>query len=117
MEREVLFDYIQDNFKSKPEYLWSKFPSYAVFRHPNSDKWFAVVMNIPGDKFDLNTNEKVDVLNVKVRPEHVGALRLMDGVYPAYHMNKEHWISILLNNSMSENEIFGLLNESYDLTA
>lgn len=35
---------------------------------------------------------------------------------PAYHMNKRHWISIILDGSMSEEQVFQLIAESYALT-
>lgn len=117
MKRETLFEYIQENFKVKPEYLWSKLPEYAVFRHHNGDKWFGIVMNVPGTKLGLKTENDVDILNVKVRPEYIGSLRQKDGIFPAYHMNKEHWVSVVLSGPLSSKEIYELLADSYELTS
>lgn len=49
-------------------------------------------MNVLGEKLGQTESKKVDILNIKVKLELLGSLRQMDGVYPAYHMNKEHWI-------------------------
>lgn len=48
MKRETLFSYAQEHFNAEPEYLWRNLPDYAVLRHHNGDKWFGIVMNVPG---------------------------------------------------------------------
>lgn len=117
MNRETLFNYAREHYKAEPEYLWSKLPGYAVLRHHDGDKWFGIVMNVTGTKLGLNKEDNVDVLEVKVRPEHIGSLRKKEGILPAYHMNKEHWISIVLSGPLSAKEIHDLLAESHELTA
>ncbi len=117
MKRESLFEFARENFNSEPEYLWSNLSDYAVLRHHHRGKWFGLVMSVTGKKLGLETNDQLAILNVKVRPELVGALRQMEGVLPAYHMNKEHWVSILLDASLSPKEIHGLLTDSYVLTS
>lgn len=117
MKRELLFKYAREHFKSEPEYLWLKYPDYAVLRHNNNGHWFCVVMSVPSEKLGLKTNDKVDILNIKVRPEYVGSLRQMEGVFPAYHMNKEHWISVLLDSPISAKDIYALVTDSHLLTA
>ena len=57
----------------------------------------------------------IDVMNVKCDPILVGSLRLKNGFLPAYHMNKDKWISILLDGSVSKEEIFPLIDESHSL--
>lgn len=73
MKREELFSYAREHFKSEPEYLWSKLPSYAVLRHHDGNKWFGIVMNVPGTKLGLKTDDELDILEVKVRPEYIGS--------------------------------------------
>lgn len=80
-------------------------------------KWFGIVMNVPGSKQGLASDEEIDVLEVKIRPEHIGSLRQKEGILPAYHMNKEHWISVVLSGPLSPKEIHDLLSESHELTA
>ena len=117
MKREELFEYAREHYKSEPEYLWNKFPNYAVLRHHDVKKWFAIVMNVSGSKLGLKTDDEVDVLEVKIRPEHIGSLRQKEGILPAYHMNKEHWVSIVLSGPLSPKEVHDLLAESYELTS
>lgn len=115
MKREALFQHIQEKFKTEAEYLWKKFPTYAVFRRPDNKKWFAIIMNVKGSKLGLESDNEVDILNVKVRPEHTGSLRMREGILPAYHMNKEHWISIVLTGPVLDEEMFELILDSYNL--
>ncbi|MDC0693076.1 MmcQ/YjbR family DNA-binding protein [Klebsiella pasteurii] len=116
MNRSALFSYIREHYQTEPEYLWQHLPDYAVLRHQKGKKWFALVMNVPGGRLGLSTDEDIDILELKIRPEHIGSLRNKEGVLPAYHMNKEHWISVILSGPLTEREIHDLLSESYGLT-
>nr|WP_216819326.1 MULTISPECIES: hypothetical protein [unclassified Gilliamella] len=76
MKRETLLNYAKKQFHAEPNYLWNIFPRYAVLRHhDDGDKWFAIVMNVPGTKLGFNDDKEVDILNVKLRPEYIGSLR------------------------------------------
>jgi predicted DNA-binding protein (MmcQ/YjbR family) len=77
----------------------------------------ALVMNVPGTKLGLKTDDVLDVLEVKVRPEYIGSLRKKEGILPAYHMNKEHWVSVLLSGPLTPKEIHELLADSHELTS
>lgn len=46
----------------------------------------------------------------------LGSLLEEKGFYPAYHMNKEHWITIFLDGSVDDEKILSLIDISYDLT-
>ena len=59
----------------------------------------------------------VDVLNVKCDPTIIGMLRMQPGFYPAYHMNKEKWVSILLCGPVADDEMKELIEFSYQLTS
>ena len=37
------------------------------------------------------------------------------GYYPAYHMNKSHWITVLLDGTVPEQELYAAIDESYVL--
>ncbi|WP_275556257.1 MmcQ/YjbR family DNA-binding protein [Mixta sp. Marseille-Q2659] len=117
MKRDTLFKYVLENYSAEPEYLWRKFPNYAVLRHHNGRKWFALVMNVAGSKLGLSSENELDVLVIKVRPEYIGSLRKKEGILPAYHMNKEHWISIPLSGPLPDAEIYELLADSHVLTS
>lgn len=64
--RDELFDYIKKKYKTEPEYSWRRFPDYAIFRHADNQKWFGLIMAVPGKKLGLNRENIVDILNVKL---------------------------------------------------
>lgn len=89
----------------------------AVLRHADSKKWYAVILEVRRDKLGLNGSGMVDVLNVKCDPILIGSLRLKPGFHPAYHMNKDKWLTICLDGSVSPAEIQDLIEMSYELTS
>lgn len=115
MNREYILNYVKEKYHTNPEYLWKKYPFYAIFRVKK--KWFGIVMNVPKEKLGFSGQEEVDILNVKCPPEMIGSLRKSECILPAYHMNKEHWITILLDGSVPKEKIEQLIAISYDLVS
>lgn len=117
MNRKELEDYIADVYGVCGEFPWADAPSYAVFRHSNNRKWFALVMDIPKEKLGLSDKGMLDILNVKCEPVMIDCLRTEPGFFPAYHMNKTNWITVALDGSVNHEKIKMLLDISYNLTA
>ena len=117
MKREELKAYIEETYGVKPDYPWAQFPNYMVFRHQGSRKWFAVAMDVPPEKFGLPEGPALDVVNVKCGPVAAGSFRKMPGVYPAYHLNKGHWLSVALKGGIDGETLRLLLDISFHLTA
>ena len=115
MNPQMLFTEMETRYGVAPEFLWRAHPDYAVFRHADNRKWFAVLLNPPGIKLGLPQAEAVQLLNVKAQPENLVILRGMDGVLPAYHMNKSHWLSLHLA-ALPDAVIWDLLDDSFQLT-
>lgn len=115
MERQEIFDYAKKVYGTVPEYLWKQYPDYAVLRIKETDKWYAVIMNVPRDKLGIEGSGKVEILNVKCNPEMAASLIQAQGFLTGYHMNKNHWISILLDGTVGEIMILDLLDRSYEL--
>lgn len=112
-----IFKYAEKNFGTKPEYLWTSDPDSAVLRHSDNSKWYALVMTVAKSKLGLDSDEKIDVLNVKCDPLLTGSLLHNKGYFTAYHMNKQHWITISLDGSVPKEEIIHLMHMSFDMTA
>lgn len=85
-----------------------------VFRHKGNRKWFAIMMNVSQTKLGKDGGE-VDIVNIKIDPLIKDAILKKKGVYIAYHMNKEHWLTINLEE-ISDNDLFFLIDLSFDLT-
>ncbi|HOO22669.1 MAG TPA: MmcQ/YjbR family DNA-binding protein [Clostridia bacterium] len=116
MTRAELEQFILDNYGVKLDFPWVGFPEYGVFRHGGNRKWFALVMEITRDKLGLKDAEKINVVNFKCDPVLNGSLRNLPGIFPAYHMNKENWITVALDGSASDDVIKMLLEMSYNDT-
>ena len=117
MKRGEWKEYIAGTYGVEPDFPWSRFPNHMVFRHEQNRKWFALLMSIPGSKLGIPGDQTVDILNLKCDPLLTGSLRREPGFYPAYHMNKETWITAALDGSAEEERIKQLLHMSFYLTA
>ena len=116
--REEVFGYMQKKYKAKPEYLWARFPEYAVFRHADDQKWFGIVMNISYDKINRDKSGMVDVLNVMLDDILLRDLLVQqDGYYVGYHISRGNWISIVLDGTVPFDAITNLIDVSYNVTA
>lgn len=116
MTKESLFEYIEGEYGVNADYPFSEHwnPS-PVFRHKDNKKWFALGMFISRNKLHGGAGDNTWVLNVKCDPLLKNALFDKKGFYPSYHMNREHWISIVLDEADSEDVKFAV-SMSYDLT-
>lgn len=114
VDRKEIFEYVKKQYGTIPEYLWSSSPDSAVLRHQNG-KWYAVIMNVEKSKLGLNGDGTVEIIDVKCDPEMTGMIIQTYGFLPGYHMNKQHWITILLDGTVGESKILDFLDMSYDL--
>ena len=116
MNREALDKYIENVYGVTAEFPWLSAPTFAVYRHESNQKWFAVIMEIPKAKLGIDEEGNINVVNLKSDPLLIGSLILDNGIYPAYHMNKNHWITVRLDGSVEEDKIEWLLGLSFELT-
>ena len=114
VDREEIFEYVKKQYGPIPEFLWSSSPDSAVLRHHNG-KWYAVIMNVERSKLGLDGDDTVEIMDVKCDPEMTGMIIQTYGFLPGYHMNKQHWITILLDGTVGESKILDFLDMSYDL--
>ena len=117
MTRQELTDYIFNTYSVEPDHPFPRDEESCVFRHRSNRKWFALTMSIPYRTLGISRDGKVDVLNIKCDPAMIGPLRGKPGFCPAYHMNKDKWITVLLDGSAEREDIVGLLAFSYEMTA
>ena len=114
MTKDELIQYVGERYSTDAEYPWAD--ENYIFRHRENRKWFAVGMCVSYRKLGIDRDGPVDIVDVKCGPILMGAYRGQPGILPGYHMNKEHWITILLDGSAEESMIKELLELSYDLT-
>lgn len=115
MTKQELFQYCMDTYGTSPDYPFDEDFETAALRHAGNRKWYAIVMRVSRRKFGFESDEVIDVVNLKLPTEMFGSFGVGDGIYPAYHMNKLHWISVLLPDAPNDVVEF-LLNVSFGAT-
>lgn len=106
---------INEKYDVSPEFLWDFVPDYGVFRNLRSNKWFGIVMNLDKSKIIQTETGEVEVLNLKLDNNVSKALKIK-GIYSPYHSSKKNWVSIILDNTLSDKKIMELVDLSYDIS-
>ncbi|MBQ8076706.1 MAG: MmcQ/YjbR family DNA-binding protein [Oscillospiraceae bacterium] len=118
MMRDQVFEYVKKKYKASPEHLWMRFPDYAIFRHSDNEKWFALVMTVKKKNLGLAGEDAVEILNVKLpSPLLADLLTQQPGYFRGYHISRGNWVSILLDGSVPFAELCKWIDESYLTTA
>ena len=116
--REEIFNYVRSKYGSDIEYLWRRYPDYAVFRHKDNLKWYGLVMDIQRNKLGLHGKDTVDIINIKTDSRQLAdILRQREGFFTGYHTAGSKWVSVLLDGTVPLDEICGLIDMSYEETA
>lgn len=114
--KERLLEHIEKAYKTQIEYLWASTPANGVLRNPRNGKWFAVLLGeLPMSRLGVKSDKKTDVLNLKCDPMLSFSFVDNEKIFKGYHMNKEHWISVLLDGSVPFDTLLILVNMSYEL--
>ena len=115
----TIIEHIKSEYNAKPEFLWpDRYPGYAVFRHGDNKKWFALVATISSKSLGLKEDKAIDVINLKFdKNQTYDFAETSDHIFPAYHMNKNNWITIWFDGTLPNGLIFELIKKSYLLSA
>lgn len=117
--------YLTLTYGDQTDNPFSKFPNFTAFRHPDNQKWYGLVGAVERSKLQLNDEkwsidqlkEIVEVINIKVNPNDMPNLLAKPSIYPAYHMSKKSWLTIVLDGRLSDEELFELVRTSRQLVA
>ena len=115
MTKQEFLEYCLNTYGTSPDYPFDDWMESAVLRHADNKKWYAIALRVSRRKFGFDNDEVIDVINLKLPLEIFGSFGAADGVYPAYHMNKLHWISVLLSDAPDDVVQF-LVNVSFEAT-
>jgi predicted DNA-binding protein (MmcQ/YjbR family) len=115
MNRHELAAYLTDAYATAGEHLFVRYPNFLVFRHSGNRKWFAVIMDIPRKNLGLTGEGEISVVNLKCDTRLIGSFREESGIFPGWHMNKSHWLTVVLNGTVEDEKIRFLVDMSYDL--
>lgn len=115
-DRAAVLEFAAAQYGTAPDYPWARSPESAVLRCKNG-KWYGLVMPVGREKLGLPADGVSDVLNVKCDPLMLGSVLMQKGFFPAYHMNKSSWISILLDGTVPLDRVTAALQMSYALAS
>lgn len=131
---------IVSKYGDAPDFPWAtdEYSDAAVFRHPDNNKWYALIMytaetNLKTAEEKLAAKQsgkssqkkksppaenvkKLNIINLKINPENGPVLQKEKGIYPSFHMSQKHWISVRLDETLSDKRIMELISDSFDLT-
>lgn len=107
--------YIFENYGEKTEYPWKDGKENGIWRRDDNRKWYGAILTVSQSKLRLEGNVKIRVLNLKAAPSDVEKLLDRPGFFPAYHMNKKHWFSVLTDGTVSYEELCSLTDTSRTL--
>ena len=114
-QSKEIVDYVYKKYGDELEFLWDDSPDSAISRRKETGKWYLIIMSVKASKIGLAGEDKIEVMNLHAEPSEVE--RLLDGVhfFPAYHMNKKHWLTIPLDERVKSEKIFEMIDNSYRL--
>jgi len=115
MKTKIL-SYAKRQYDTEPEYLWKRYPDYCVLRHRRNRKWYAVIMMVSKEAIGLCGEGGVWIMDVKATAEDMERILDSEGFFLGYHMNKRHWMSILLDGTVPLKIVKEYLDKSYKLT-
>ena len=116
MNRQELAAYLTDTYGTAGEHLFARYPNFLVFRHNGNRKWFAVIMDIPRKNLGLTGKGEISVVNLKCDTRLIGSFRDCRSIFPGWHMNKAHWLSVVLEAGMEDEKLKFLADMSYEMT-
>lgn len=112
-----LIDYVRATYNDVLEFLWKSSPCNAVWRRTDSRKWYGVLLTVLGRKVGLDSDARIEIVDLHIQPERMAELLRQKGICPGWHMNKKSWISIPLDGTVENHTLFTLVDDSYHLAA
>lgn len=114
-QAKQVISYIRERYQHEPEFLWPRFPDNAIFRRSDNAKWYGAILTIKPASIGLSGDERIEILDLRMAPETL--LQLTDRVkyFPGFHMNKKHWVTLLLDDTLDIGEICRRIDDSYQL--
>lgn len=114
-QAKAVIAYVRETYGDELEYLWQKFPDNAVVRRKDNQKWYAAILTVSRRKLGFDSNETVEILDLRIKPEKMESTVDNIRFFPGYHMNKKHWFTVCLDGSVGIDEICKKIDESYML--
>ena len=111
----AIIEYARKTYGDEVEYLWEKFPDNAVLRRRDTKKWYAAILTVPYCKFGIDREGTVEVIDMRMPTDELEKTVDDRTYFRGWHMNKKHWVTMLLDGSSPLDEIIMRLDNSYEL--
>jgi len=115
-QAKEIIKYVKEKYNDKLEYLWQKFPENAIWRNKENNKWYGIMLVLSKRKLKIDSDEIIDIIDLRYPKETIENFVDNDKIFPGYHMNKNNWITIKLDDSVETEKIFKLIDNSYKLS-
>lgn len=115
MTRDESISYIENEYLCTSDYPFEKYPSFMVMRCKDNEKWFAGLFDVSAKQLGLDGEYRINLINLKCNPDLIPTLVHENHIYRAYHMNKQHWISIDYERYEDTEKLYMLIDMSYQL--
>ena len=110
-----VIEYARRKYHHEPEYPFGD--DNAILRREDTGKWYAALLNVARASLGMSGEGREEILNLKAPPDVVQQLLRRDGILPAYHMNKKHWYTVILDGTVIDEELFELIDQSFRAVA
>lgn len=112
---QEVIEYVSATYGDELEFLWEKFDDNAIWRRKDNSKWYGIILTVNKRKLGLTSDEIVEIIDLRIDPENIDNIVDNVRIFRGYHMNKKHWITLLLDGSTPLDEIKRMLDVSYVL--
>ena len=111
----LVIDYVTRKYGDRLEFLWEKFDDNAIWRRADNAKWYGIILTVSKSKLGLPSDETAEILDLRADPAEIP--KMVDGkkIFGGWHMNKKHWITVCLDGSVPPDDIFKMIDISYNL--
>lgn len=114
-QAKQIIAHVREKYGDELEFLWKKFPDNAIWRRKDTSKWYGALLTVSARKLGLDSDEMIEIIDLRMKPEDIVGIVDNKKYFPGYHMNKMHWITICLDDSVDMNEICDRIAASYQL--
>lgn len=116
-QTQEIIKYVHEKYGDELEFLWQKFSNNSIWRNKVNQKWYAVLLVVAKNKLGIESDEKAEIIDLRFdKHEALEFVSSNENVYPGYHMNKNNWITIILDGGMPTQQICELIDHSYNLS-
>ena len=116
-QARVIIEFVRNTYGDELEFLWEKFPDNAVWRRKDNKKWYGAILTTKGNKIGMNTDSTVEIIDLRMDAKKSDEILSRENYFPGWHMNKKSWYTLVLDFSVTDEELKERIAESYKLAA